>query len=149
MIEVLISTVVLAVGLLGLAGLQASSLRSNLSAYHRSQATQLAYDMSDRIRANIDDAAQMGASTYATLSPASATIQAGCNAVAGTCSTAQLAENDLFEWHIALSDSHLLPSGVGTISVAGLIYTITVEWDDDRDGDVDGDDPDFEVSFRL
>jgi len=41
LIEVLIAALVLAVGLLGLAGLQAASIKNNLSAYKRSQATQL------------------------------------------------------------------------------------------------------------
>src|SRR5574343_439121 len=52
LIEVLIAMLVLAIGLLGLATLQTYSLRSNLSAYTRGQATQLLYDMSDRMRAN-------------------------------------------------------------------------------------------------
>ncbi|MCX7101946.1 MAG: type IV pilus modification protein PilV, partial [Methylobacter sp.] len=57
LIEVLIAMLVLAVGLLGLAGLQATSLKSNQSAYNRSQATQLAYDLADRMRANVAGAA--------------------------------------------------------------------------------------------
>ena len=52
LIEVLIAMIILAVGLLGLAGLQATSLRNNQSAYNRSVATQLAYDIADRMRAN-------------------------------------------------------------------------------------------------
>src|SRR5664280_455779 len=52
LLEVLIAMLVLAVGLLGLAGLQATSLRNNQSAYNRSQATQLAYDLADRMRNN-------------------------------------------------------------------------------------------------
>ena len=52
LIEVLIAMIVLAVGLLGLAGLQATSLRNNQSAYNRIKATQLAYDIADRMRAN-------------------------------------------------------------------------------------------------
>ena len=52
LIEVLIAMLVLAVGLLGLAGLQATSLKNNQSAYNRSQATQLAYDIADRMRSN-------------------------------------------------------------------------------------------------
>ena len=59
LIEVLIAMLVLAVGLLGLAGLQATSLKNNQSAYNRSQATQLAYDMADRMRANV-----AGVATY-------------------------------------------------------------------------------------
>jgi type IV pilus assembly protein PilV len=55
LIEVLIAMLILSVGLLGLAGFQASSARNNTSAYNRSQATQLAYDLADRIRANAAD----------------------------------------------------------------------------------------------
>ncbi len=74
-----------------------------------------------------------------------------------------MAENDLFEWNSAVIAT--LPSGVGTITEAGGVFTITVNWDDNRDGDVDGDggasegdidndgntddDPYFQTSFRL
>jgi len=50
LIEALVAVVVLALGLLGLAGLQATSIKSNDSALFRSQATLLAYDMADRMR---------------------------------------------------------------------------------------------------
>ncbi|WP_066976792.1 type IV pilus modification protein PilV [Methylomonas lenta] len=161
LIEVLVAVVVLAIGLLGLAGLQASSLRNNQSAYNRSQATQLAYDIADRMRANT--IAQANYLT-ATMAPTAATDQAAdCEAVSTTCTPADMAENDLFEWNAALTT--LLPSGVGTITIAGGIYTITINWDDNRDGDVDGDggapdgdtdadgdtddDPFFQMSFQL
>lgn len=52
LIEVLVAMVVLAVGLLGLASLQALALKDNQDAYFRSQANFLIYEMSDRIRAN-------------------------------------------------------------------------------------------------
>jgi type IV pilus assembly protein PilV len=42
LVEVLVAVVILGLGLLGLAGLQAASLRNNHSAYLRSQATLLA-----------------------------------------------------------------------------------------------------------
>ena len=54
LIEVLIAMIILAVGLLGLAGLQATTLKNNQSAYNRIKATQLAYDIADRMRANYD-----------------------------------------------------------------------------------------------
>lgn len=47
LLEVLIALVVLSVGLLGLAGLQVSSMRYNLSANHRTQATNLAQQFID------------------------------------------------------------------------------------------------------
>lgn len=51
LLEVLVAMVILAFGLLGLAGLQLNSVKSSHSAYLRSQATLLAYDMADRMRA--------------------------------------------------------------------------------------------------
>lgn len=52
MIEVLITLLVLAIGLLGVAALQAFTLQSNQTAYYRSQATNLVYEVSDYARAN-------------------------------------------------------------------------------------------------
>jgi len=52
LLEVLIALLVLSIGLLGLAALQTTGLRSNEMASMRTTATQLAYDISDRMRAN-------------------------------------------------------------------------------------------------
>lgn len=52
LLEVLVSLVLLSIGLLGLAGLQATALKSGHSASMRSQATILAYDILDEMRAN-------------------------------------------------------------------------------------------------
>ncbi len=51
LLEVLIAIVVLAIGLLGLAALQLRGLTDTGNAYLRSQATWLAYDVADRMRA--------------------------------------------------------------------------------------------------
>jgi len=139
LLEVLITLVILAIGLLGLAGIQATGLKQNHSAYARSQATQLAYDVADRMRSN-----RTAVNSYITADPSTASIQAGCTA--GGCSTSQMAENDLYEWNLALTNT--LPLGEATISVAAGIYTIAINWDDNRDGTVDGDDPNFQVSFE-
>lgn len=53
LIEVMVALVVLAVGLLGMASLMARSQKSNESAYLRSQATLLAYDFVERMKANL------------------------------------------------------------------------------------------------
>src|SRR5262249_56408603 len=52
LIEALVALLVLSIGLLGVAALQLTSLRSNPSSSFRSQATLLAYDVVDRMRAN-------------------------------------------------------------------------------------------------
>lgn len=117
LIEVMVAVLVLAIGLLGLAGLQATAVRSNDSAFMRSQATILAYDMSDRLRANRQAAL---ASLYDLCSIDFSS--AGCTGTAKT---------DLKEWEDALERS--LPSGVvGRITHAGNVFTITIEWDDSR-----------------
>ena len=56
MIEVLVSMFVLALGLLGFAGMQMAGIKSNHSAQVRSQATLLAYDLADRMRGARDAA---------------------------------------------------------------------------------------------
>jgi type IV pilus assembly protein PilV len=52
LIEVLVSTVILAIGLLGLAAMQTLALKDNQDAFYYSQASSLAYEMSDRIKVN-------------------------------------------------------------------------------------------------
>lgn len=50
MIEVMVAVLVLSVGLLGMAALQGVSMRNNQSANHRTQATNLAYQLIDIAR---------------------------------------------------------------------------------------------------
>jgi len=54
LIEVLISVLILGLGILGVLNLQVRALMDNQDAYLRTQAIFMAYDMSDRIRANAD-----------------------------------------------------------------------------------------------
>lgn len=139
LIEVLVAMVVLALGLLGLAGMQATGLKNNQDAYNRGQATQLAYDLADRIRAN---ATAIG--TYTSIDPEDADGNENC---LGTgCTPAEMAENDLSEWYTDLTA--VLPGSSGSIAVAGNVYTITISWDDDHDGNSDNN-PSFQTSFRL
>lgn len=118
MVEVLVAVVVLAVGLLGVAGMQLGSLRSNHSAWMRSEATLRAYDMMDRMRAN-PTAAVNG------------NYDIALTAAAPTGSTTR--DLDLQEWK---QDLAVLPSGNGSVArtVAGgrTLFTVTVQWDDSR-----------------
>jgi type IV pilus assembly protein PilV len=147
LIEVLIAMLVLAVGLLGLAGFQVFSLRNNQSAYNRSQATQLAYDMADKIRANPSEANNLASSIYALTS--AAILQTSCNSSPG-CTSALMAQNDRALWNTNII-SALGSFGAGSITVdpATKVFTITINWDDDRDGDADANDPNFQMSFQL
>lgn len=64
MIEVLIALLVLALGLLGFALLQTMNLRYTQSANERTQATNLAYDLLDQMRANRLSAADYQNATF-------------------------------------------------------------------------------------
>lgn len=52
LIEVMVAVLVFAIGLLGVAALQAFSLQAGQSAYYRTQATNLAYEVADFARVN-------------------------------------------------------------------------------------------------
>ena len=90
LIEVLVSALILAIGLVGVAGLQAMSLKNNQAAYMRSQATALAYCVADRMRSNVVAA---NAGSYA---PAAAAVRSTFT-TATVCSEQQLAHNDMSE----------------------------------------------------
>jgi type IV pilus assembly protein PilV len=114
LIEVLVAIVVLSIGLLGMAGLQANGLKVGTSAIYRSQAAQAAYDIADRMMANQNQAT---AGSYSrSLGAANPT---------GTT----LADQDMLDW---LAIVRRLPSGDGAIASNGLVFTITVQWDDQR-----------------
>jgi len=125
MIEVLITLVILSIGLLGLAALQANSMASNHNSYLRSQAIQLAYDMGDRMRANIVGVNAGNYNAIAGIAVDPACITAGCT-------PAQMATYDTFEWNTLLSQR--LPSGRGTVTGNGTDFVISVMWDEARTG---------------
>jgi type IV pilus assembly protein PilV len=110
MLEVLISIVVVAFGLLGLAGLQLFSLKNNQSAALRIVATSLANDIVDRMKSNyvgvINGAYnQPNTASYTTAVP-------GCE-TAGGCDSNSMAQNDLQQWAARVAAA--LPGGVGIV----------------------------------
>lgn len=111
MLEVLITIVVLAFGLLGLAGLQAVSLKNNNNAYYRSQATMFAYDITERMRVNKAAAKAGDYNIITTVTPS------------GT----DVAKTDLIEWRKNIAAG--MPNGVASISVAGGVVNIVIQWD--------------------
>lgn len=121
LLEVLVALLVLSIGLLGLASLQATTSRFNYGAFLRSQATSLAYDMADRMRANRDEALA-GSYDVATF-PSPAPV---CGAVAG----ATVAARDISGWQSAAACA--LPEGMGRIVRNGTMVTIGISWDDSR-----------------
>ncbi len=121
LIELLIALLVLSLGLLGLAQLQTKAVTFNQDAYLRSQATSLAYDMADRMRANRQAALDGAYDGVDFLDPAPA-----CAAVDG----ATVAARDIAQWRRALACA--LPLGNGRIVRNGNAITISVSWDASR-----------------
>lgn len=127
MMEVLVTVVILSIGLLGLAGLQLTGLRANGQAEARTSATVHAYDMADRMRANLNG---VTAGNYDSVTGNE--TDPGC--ISSGCTTAQLAQYDKWAWLQNIANDPVLPSGTGRVTVASGVFTITVMWDESRSG---------------
>lgn len=111
LLEVLIAAFVLAIGLLGVAGLQLTSMKNGHSAFLRSQGTLLAYTIVDEIRANRSNASNYAISLGDTASSASG-----------------LAATDVDAWLANLAAE--LPAGDGSVVVNNSRVTVSVQWAD-------------------
>lgn len=134
LVEVLVSLVVFSLGLLGMAKLVLVTSHSNDSAYLRSQATALAYQILDNMRSNMSAATTNG---YDTALGATPTAPTSCVGNATVCSPAQQAAWDVYSWTQHLNSANSLggglPSGTGSVVTSATVpvtATITVQWDD-------------------
>ena len=119
LIEILVALFTLSIGLLGLAAMQVKTLQFNQSANLRTTATFLASDILDRIRTNPDQTAY------------TQTVSSSDDCNATTCTPSEMAEFDKLQWTNRVTSE--LPNGSGTVTEAGGLYTVTINWDD-RDG---------------
>lgn len=123
MIEVLIAVLLFAVGILGIAGLQLSSLSALTHSHQLSIAVLGSNDMADRMRANLQaiDQGAYDAITGTEVDPA-------CGVA---CSTQQVAQLDAFQVRQML-DEHLSQPSVTVTRISPVfdLFTIAVSWDD-------------------
>lgn len=137
MIEVMVSLLVLAIGVLGVATLQLSTYRQLQSSNNFAIAALLSGDMADRMLAN---SAQALAGNYNhTAAPSSPPV---CTTSA--CTTpAHRAEYDIAQWQDRVTGTADFWGGAGLPSASGEIaavagttdeFEIIVRWDDDRSG---------------
>jgi len=145
MIELLVAVLVLAVGLLGLASLQTRSLQFNYSAYQRTQANILAYDIIDRMRANPAVVATSGYNFEMGTGPVGT---ADCQSTLAECTSGDMANFDLTQWVCSLgkwnstntcqdlSIEGPLADGDGAVTITAnggrSMVTVTISWVDDR-----------------
>lgn len=121
LVEVLVALLILAIGLLGLAALQAQSLKFNHDALVRSEATLLAYELMDQMRAN-----RANANLYAVPDPNGACDPTALNANGGATATM-----DLQCWFDNVAA--LLPAGRGAVGINGTdpnMIDVTLQWSD-------------------
>lgn len=123
LIEVLVSVVIIAIGLLGIAAMQSMALRGAQSSLESSQAVMQTNSILEAMRANRFNAAQYN------------TAGMECDVPAG----GTLAQNDQRDWISALKDS--IGQGAaadtttcGQISGCPDACVVTVQWDDARAG---------------
>ena len=136
LIEVMIAMLVMSLGLLGIAATLVTAMHSATSNYLKQQAVQTTYDMADRMRSNFKAASTPNSSNpyiVALTPPAAGTPSPDCSAT--TCTPANMAAYDVWQWQTALKND--LPGGLGSISVVPdpatntrAQVTITVQWSD-------------------
>lgn len=117
LIEVLISVLILAVGLLGAAAIQLNALKYTDSSLRSSQASFIAYDMMDRIRANPDAVANYALGNLA--------------AAPTTADGSDVRVQDLFDFAANIRAFGGASAG-GSIVVVNRAVTVAVTWDDSR-----------------
>lgn len=120
MLEVLVTMIIVGFGLLGVAGVIANGLKNNQGSYARSQASWLANDIVDRMRANRAVAEGSNPSPY--------NLAVSDSAVTGTT----VAAIDVSSWRSALAAT--LPSGTGGVSLDNTTkkVVVVVQWDESR-----------------
>jgi len=115
LIEVLVALLILGVGLLGAAAIQLNALKYTDSSRMTSQASFIAYDMMDRIRAN-------PSGDYTITPPTSANPSVA-------------RDQDLFDFTTNIVNFGGT-TATGSIKLNKLVYTITITWDDSRAANV-------------
>ncbi len=118
LIEVLIASVVIAVGLLGVAALQVTALQGSSNADYRSRATELTASLSDRMRANLqgveDNAYISDVDADCDNPPApicAVTPSATSTTGVAECTTDEIAAFDLWEVRCRNGVQNTLPGG--------------------------------------
>lgn len=144
LLEVMISLVVLAIGVMGVIGLQTQTYKQLQTSQNLSKAALLASDMADRMLANRDQAL---AGAYLHDSSTASETPPTPNCGSEACDAAQLAAYDIWYWQREVLGVETDPNSGETRKMPGSLpaasaevldvageYIILVRWDDDLDG---------------
>ncbi|CEL31527.1 type IV pilus modification protein PilV [Pseudomonas sp. A1230] len=128
LIEVLVALLILTVGLLGAAAVQINALKYTDSSRMTSQASFIAYDMMDRIRAN-------SGANYTVTPPTSA-------------NPGNARDQDLYDFTTSIVNFGG-PTATGSITLNQRVYTITITWSDARAANTASAQRSFVLSSRA
>ena len=126
LLEILVAVLIMAIGVLGVIMLEGLALKNNHSAYQRTQATLLSYDLMDRIRANRAMVDDYDATPISTASNS-------------------FVKADLAEWEARLLK--VLPTASHARSISDDKFTVSISWSDNREQDGNPDTT-FTNTFR-
>ncbi len=132
MIEVLVSLLLIAVVMLGHAGMQANALKFSKGASFRMQAVLLSTEMAERVESNKTGAI---AGNYVVATAATTPSTASTDCLTAACDSTALASYDLAQWTARVAAT--LPSGswqiTQTVTGNPSTYSIVLSWQDRRD----------------
>ncbi|GAB2894295.1 type IV pilus modification protein PilV [Microbulbifer echini] len=166
LIEILVSILVLAIGLLGLAATQMMSLKNGNGSHHRYMAALAAQEIIERMRANpvgfksgdydgnhglsVDLAGEDDDISGGAPSTDNNSLTPDCSS---KCTPSELSDLDIYEWENLLSSN--FPSATGSIKSDAGEVKVTITWKEQHTGKSYGgssgnlDDATFEMSVEL
>lgn len=142
LIEVLVSIVIASVGLLGLAGMNAASIRYTKMTQYRATATQLVGDIAERMRANNTSPSALAGYVVTTDFASQTTVPGvptpSCTLASQTCTAVQMVAADVQQWRATVR-SRLPDGSVSVKSDAGTTgaFDIWIAWRDPSLADAD------------
>lgn len=130
LIEVLVSVLLAAIGLLALSGANVVSIRYSKMSQYRGTATMLAADLAERMRSNQAGLANYEVADDFAAQASSPSASTACETYSSTCTSAQLAAYDLVNWKLLVRNQ--LPQGsvFVTPSTSVLAADVWVAWKD-------------------
>lgn len=122
MIEVLIAMLILAIGLLGVAGVQTLSLKMNNNANIRSQISYYADNIVEVMRADVKG---VKAGEYDNIDSSKSTV-------CGSCTSGSVADQAVTQWNRELQAN--IPSAQEKVTVNGGVAKVVITWTERNEG---------------
>lgn len=154
LIEILITVLIMAFGLIGLVGLQSQSLKYTADTSQESQATWLAHEIAERMRTNPSSLTSYELNNFSTGNCATSPTKNCQVSQSNTCSSQEVATYDIWDVFCRTAiDSRSLPLSSVNIrpdSTNNAVYVINLEWRRRSVfGDINNSAPTQSLSLRI